>query len=504
MATSDIPNNIKQKIENASTKIKTLISDAITTHENTSNHPLAGGAPADISLTETSNAGTENKYAREDHVHKITKASITSYGITQLSDTIEDNSTLAATPKAVKEAYDIAVAANGNAGTGRSDNNFTDEYKNKLEALQIITVDDALDDDSTNPVQNKVIANALAGKVDVIEGKGLSTKDYTQDDKNAVDSIPNYLLKSKVINDFSTETFNSSDPTALSAYQGKVLNEGKFNKSGGEITGDVSLTGTETNSEGKITAKKIVVSGGSANQFLKADGTLDNSSYVKTTDLASVATSGSYKDLSNIPTYSATITNSTSGYYEIGKLKLDGTNNISLYGKDTNTIYTNGDGLSLTNNVFSANFGTGNTNVARGNHDHDNSYSPLGHTHNFYDLNNKNQWTKVYESNASTYQQTVYCNGMFVYLYLQTGTYNLFPVPNPDNYNGWNYCGKLDNEISDDYLPPFDIYQAYLKGCIIRIMPSRQILIATEQNISNYVGRAGFLYPYKLYNGTNI
>lgn len=50
-------------------------------------------------------------------------------------------------------------------------------------------VDTALSATSTNPVQNKVVNTALGGKVDKVTGKGLSTNDFTNDYKNKLDNI---------------------------------------------------------------------------------------------------------------------------------------------------------------------------------------------------------------------------------------------------------------------------------------------------------------------------
>ena len=65
----------------------------------------------------------------------------------------------------------------------------------------------------------------------------------------------------------------------------------------------------------------------------------DISGKANSADLATVATSGSYSDLSNKPSYTATITNNTTGSYEIGKININGSN-VKIYGKDTNTEYT--------------------------------------------------------------------------------------------------------------------------------------------------------------------
>lgn len=46
-----------------------------------------------------------------------------------------------------------------------------------------IVVDDHLSLESTNPVQNKIVAQELYKKVDTEDGKGLSTNDYTTEEK---------------------------------------------------------------------------------------------------------------------------------------------------------------------------------------------------------------------------------------------------------------------------------------------------------------------------------
>lgn len=52
-----------------------------------------------------------------------------------------------------------------------------------------ITIDSTLNSTSTNPVQNSVIYSALSNKVDKISGKGLSTNDYTSEEKTKLSGI---------------------------------------------------------------------------------------------------------------------------------------------------------------------------------------------------------------------------------------------------------------------------------------------------------------------------
>ena len=78
-------------------------------------------------------------------------------------------------------------------GKGLSANDYTTEEKNKLAGIAAgataVTVDSALSSSSENPVQNKVINTALGNKVDKVSGKGLSTNDYTTTEKNKLAGI---------------------------------------------------------------------------------------------------------------------------------------------------------------------------------------------------------------------------------------------------------------------------------------------------------------------------
>ena len=66
-----------------------------------------------------------------------------------------------------------------------------------------LVTDSSLSDSSKNAVQNKVIKGALDGKVDKVSGKGLSTEDYTAEEKAKLGALPanadlNALLAGKV------------------------------------------------------------------------------------------------------------------------------------------------------------------------------------------------------------------------------------------------------------------------------------------------------------------
>ena len=80
--------------------------------------------------------------------------------------------------------------------------------KSKLDGIAAgataVTVDSAMSSTSENPVQNKVVYTELAGKVDAVSGKGLSTNDYTDTEKTKLAGIAeganNYSLPTAAAN----------------------------------------------------------------------------------------------------------------------------------------------------------------------------------------------------------------------------------------------------------------------------------------------------------------
>lgn len=140
----------------------------------------------------------------------------TYYGLVKLSSSTSSTSTsLAATPSAVKSAYDLANTANSGLsgkvdkvdGKELSSNDFTDALLSKLNGIDEgankyvlpvagtaiggvksgtdITVDSSgnvsVNDDSHNHIIGNVdgLQDALDAKVDAVDGKGLSTNDFT-------------------------------------------------------------------------------------------------------------------------------------------------------------------------------------------------------------------------------------------------------------------------------------------------------------------------------------
>ena len=134
----------------------------------------------------------------------------------------------------------------------------------------------------------------------------------------------------------------------------------KINNEGGKLQFFYSTSGTDTKQfdinstrakfANKVEASQFVRTGGTSSQFLKADGSVDNNTYLtqqdisgkaNTADLATVAFSGSYNDLANTPTIPAAQVNSdwnaTSGLAKI------------LNKPTLATVATSGDYNDLTN-----------------------------------------------------------------------------------------------------------------------------------------------------------
>lgn len=72
-----------------------------------------------------------------------------------------------------------------------------------------VEVDSVLSSASENPVQNKVVKNALDNKVDKVSGKGLSTNDYTTSEKNKLNGIESGAQ----VNVIESITINGVDAT---------------------------------------------------------------------------------------------------------------------------------------------------------------------------------------------------------------------------------------------------------------------------------------------------
>lgn len=92
----------------------------------------------------------------------------------------------------------IKTLVSGSVPTKTSQLTNDSGYITKSDVPDATTIDSALSDTSVNPVQNKVVKTAIDGKVDKVDGKGLSTNDYTTTEKSKLAGIAtganNYTL----------------------------------------------------------------------------------------------------------------------------------------------------------------------------------------------------------------------------------------------------------------------------------------------------------------------
>lgn len=97
------------------------------------------------------------------------------------------------------------------------------------------------------------IATQMGGKVDKVEGKGLSTNDYSNEEKAKLAGIDEGANKTTIVNNLTTTTAGS----ALDAAQGKVLDE-KITAHAGNT--DIHITAQERtawNSSARIIAAEV-------------------------------------------------------------------------------------------------------------------------------------------------------------------------------------------------------------------------------------------------------
>ena len=146
------------------------------------------------------------------------------------------------------------------SGKGLSTNDYTSDEKTKLAGIATgankTTVDSALSSSSTNPVQNSVINTALGNKVDKVSGKGLSTNDYTSDEKTKLAGIDTGANKTVVDSSLSS---SSTNPV-----QNKVVNtalSGKANSSHNQASSTITEASALSNLGTSANATQATVNG---------------------------------------------------------------------------------------------------------------------------------------------------------------------------------------------------------------------------------------------------
>lgn len=257
--------------------------------------------------------------------------------------------------------------------TNDFDNTYKTKLNNIENYANKTIVDESLNGESENPLQNKVIKSFLDSKVDKEQGKALSTNDFNNTYKNKLDAIDEGATKTVIDNEltdngenpvqgkiiknyvdttvadsfqdmsdklYGTEQTagdlsvyltsediydglnNSSTKLALSANQGRELKnalDGKANASHMHPKSDIQNFPAIVNNLESTDGVDSVLS---ANQGRVLKAMIDNievgsggeyqlEDYVKTSDLAAIATSGDYEDLINLPKITLKVSNAS-------------------------------------------------------------------------------------------------------------------------------------------------------------------------------------------------
>lgn len=233
------------------------------------------------------------------------------------------------------------------------------DLANKPEIPDEVIVDSTLSSSSTHAIQNKAVHSALAGKANTADLATVATSGSYND----LDDVPTQFTPaahnqaSSTITDTNTyanignsTTTQASINAAINTKLGALASVEYF-----EVVGSLGTASASTMNKlylVKSTSGKddnydtyITVKNGSTYSWEKIDSTsLDLSGYALTSSLKSVATSGSYTDLTNKPTFTqdSSITSSTTGRYAIGTININGTSQ-TIYGKDTDTHVSESD-----------------------------------------------------------------------------------------------------------------------------------------------------------------
>lgn len=198
----------------------------------------------------------------------------------------------------------------------------------------------------------------------------------TSDEKVPSEALVKSALDSKAASDHTHSQY-LTEHQSLTNYIQKSQTSGLVKNDGTIDTNSYSQTGHTHNqylTEHQSLANYIQKSQTAG--LIKNDGTIDSTSYS--------TFSGSYSDLSNKPSYTATVTSSTANAYKIGSINISGSS-VDIYAKDTDTQPPSASTTTPSADTTSGSYGSGTT-YARANHTHPKSslYAESSHTHSAY------------------------------------------------------------------------------------------------------------------------
>lgn len=205
----------------------------------------------------------ENAKVPDDELYEATTST---KGITQLTDSVTSTSiSTAATPNSVKQAYDSAATVSKNLETEK---NRAIETENNLDT-RITT------ETSRATAAEENILDLAKMKVDKVNGKDLSSNDYTDTEKNKLAGIAEHAEVNQ--NTFSNVMIGNTTITADTKTDTLTLTAGSnVTITPDEENGAITISSTDTKyTHPDTSGNKHIPRGGSSGQILKwaSDGT---------------------------------------------------------------------------------------------------------------------------------------------------------------------------------------------------------------------------------------
>ena len=344
------------------------------------------------------------------------------------------------------------------SGKGLSTNDYTTNDMNKLAGIATGAtkniVDSSMSDSSTNTVQNKIIKQYVDESIDGVTSNGSI-------------ELQSYAKKSELASVATSGSYNDlSNKPSIPSKTSDLTNDSNFLTSHQDISGKENISNKTSswnsttnntrypteklvkdslnNKVDKVTGKNL-----SSNDFTdtlksKLDGIASNANNYShpashpasmITGLSSVATSGSYNDLSNkpsIPSKTSDLTNDSNFL----------TSHQDISGKE-----------NISNKTSSWNSTTNNTRYPTEKlvKDSLDNKSDANHSHSYNDLSNKPSFelTQVQTFTSDGVTVTVYANAFLVHVVV---TGNATNITANDTFNLSNSAGI---QINENYRPPF-------------------------------------------------
>ena len=180
------------------------------------------------------------------------------------------------------EGYDLWIEQ-ANAILNEMDNIDLDIVTEDDETKVVITRKDGTGKESivTSNYDDTEVRGLIAGKVDKVEGKGLSTNDYTTAEKTKLANLENYN-DTQIKQDIVDLNLNKADKTEIPDISGKQ---------------DVLISGTNIktiNNESILGSGNIVIEGGGSDIDIQINGTS-----IVSSDVANIVTKTAYNSSTN-------------------------------------------------------------------------------------------------------------------------------------------------------------------------------------------------------------